>query len=175
HGDLSRYSTIVIDIRAYLVRPALQTHNRRLLDFAEAGGTLLVMYQRDQEWKPDYAPVPFRITRQRVTQEDAPVTILLPGHPLMTTPNRIGPEDWMGWKQERGIYFPGDVPPAYDRLLACADPDEEPLTTGLITTRTGKGAYIYTSYVWYRQMKEENPGAFRCFANMISYSPGSKR
>ncbi len=174
HGDLSRYSTIVIDIRAYLVRGALQSHNHRLLEFARQGGTLLVMYQRDQEWKPEYAPYPFRISRMRVTEEDAPVTILLPGHPLMTTPNRIGPEDWQGWKQERGLYFPADVPPAYDRLLACSDPDEEPLTTGLITARTGKGAYIYTSYVWYRQMKEENPGAFRCFANMISYFPGRK-
>jgi hypothetical protein len=104
--------------------------------------------------------------------EEAPVSILLPGHPILTSPNAIGPGDWQGWKQERGLYFPGDVPPQYQRLLACADPDEEPLTTGLLVAQVGTGAYIYTSYVWYRQLKEEHPGAFRCFANMISYSPG---
>ncbi len=171
-GSLSEYSAIVVDIRAYLARPALLASNHRLLEFAGRGGTLLVMYQRDQEWKPEYAPYPFAITRRRVTVEEAPVSILLPGHPILTSPNAIGPGDWQGWKQERGLYFPGDVPPQYQRLLACADPDEEPLTTGLLVAQVGTGAYIYTSYVWYRQLKEEHPGAFRCFANMISYSPG---
>jgi LmbE family N-acetylglucosaminyl deacetylase len=169
-GDLARFTTIIIDIRAYLVREGLKKFNNRLLDYVREGGNLVVMYQRDQEWKPEYAPFPFQITRKRITIEEAPVTILTPEHPLMSTPNRIGDRDWEGWTQERGLYFPGNVAPEYTRLLSSSDPDEEPLTTGYLVAKVGKGSYIYTSYVWYRELKEANPGAFRCFANMISYS-----
>ena len=168
-GNLSRYSTIVIDIRAYLVRDALKKFNARLLEYVREGGNLVVMYQRDQEWKPEYAPYPLSITRQRVTVEEAPVTLLVPDHPLLNEPNKITPRDWTGWKQERGLYFPGDVARQYTELLSCNDPDEPPLTTGYLVASYGKGSYIYTSYVWYRQLKEVNPGAFRCFANMLSY------
>lgn len=168
HGDLSQYPTIIVDIRAYLVRNVLKSSYQRLLDFVKQGGTLIVMYQRDQEWRPEYAPYPFAISRRRVTHEDAPITVLAPNDPLMTTPNVIGNADWMNWKQERGLYFPTDVPGEYTRLLSCADPDEEQLSTGYLRADYGSGEYVYTSYVWYRQLKEGNPGAFRCFANMLS-------
>jgi hypothetical protein len=170
HADLSRFTSIVIDIRAYLVREALKKFNSRLLDYVRNGGNLIVMYQRNQEWKPEYAPFPFEITRKRVTVEEAPVALLVPDHPLLSTPNRIGDRDWNGWKQERGIYFPGMVAEQYTRLLSTSDPDEEPLTTGYLVAQVEKGSYIYSSFVWYRELKEKNPGAFRCFANMISYS-----
>ena len=168
-GDLSRYSTIVIDIRAYLVRDDLRQWNGRLLDYVRSGGNLVVMYQRDQEWKPEYAPFPFQITRKRISVEDAPMQMLVPDHPLLSMPNRIRSTDWDGWKQERAVYFPGEVGPEYTALLSSHDPDETPLTTGYLAARVGNGSYIYTSYVWYRQLKDHNPGAFRCFANMISY------
>ena len=168
-SDLSVYQSIIIDIRAYLVREDLKKWNDRLLDYARAGGNLIVTYQRDQEWRPEYAPYPFRITRRRVTVEEAPIDILIPNHPLMNHPNTITEKDWEGWKQERGLYFPGDVAPQYSQLLSCHDPDEPPLTTGYLVASVGHGSYIYTSYVWYRQLKDHNPGALRCFANMISY------
>ncbi len=169
HGNLLRFSTILVDIRAYLVREDLRAQNSRLLQYVKDGGNLVVMYQRPQEWKPEYAPYPFQISGKRVTDEDAPISILDPQHPLLNHPNRIVNGDWLGWKQERAIYFPTDVPSQYVPLLSSHDPDEAPLTTGYIVARYGKGSYIYTSYVWYRQLKEVNPGAFRCFANMISY------
>lgn len=168
-GDLSRYSTIVVDIRAYLVREDLTSQNQRLLEYARNGGNLVVMYQRDQEWKPEYAPYPFQVSRKRVTVEEAPVTILEPLHSLMNKPNAITKDAWRGWIQERGVYFPSNVAPEYTHLLSSSDPDEPPLTTGYLTASYGKGSYIYTSYVWYRQLKEANPGAYRCFANMISH------
>jgi hypothetical protein len=168
-GDLSRFPTIILDIRAYLVREDLRQHNARLLDYVGNGGNLVVMYQRDQEWKPEYAPYPMQITRRRITVEDVPVEVLLPDHPLLRTPNTIGPEDWEGWKQERGVYFPGNVALEYSHLLSSHDPDEPELTTGLLVASSGKGSYIYSSYVWYRQLKEYNPGAFRFLANAISY------
>lgn len=168
-SSLSRYTTIVIDIRAYLVRDDLKAHMSRLLEYVKDGGNLVVMYQRPQEWKPEYSPFPFHISDKRVTFEDAPVDVLEPRHPLFNAPNVIGPDAWVDWKQERAIYLPTDVPFQFTRLLSSHDPDETPLTTGYIVARYGKGSYIYTSYVWYRQLKEEHAGAFRCFANMISY------
>jgi LmbE family N-acetylglucosaminyl deacetylase len=168
-GDLSAWHTILIDIRAYLVREGLRKANGRLLDYVRNGGHLVVMYQREQEWKPEYAPFPFTISRQRITREDARVEMLDSTHLLLRSPNRITAGDWQGWMQERAVYMPADVPLAYTRLLASHDPDEKELDTGYLFTRFGKGSYLYTSFVWYRQLKELHPGAFRCFANMISY------
>ncbi len=168
-GNLLGYSSIIIDIRAYLVREDLKAANTHLMQYVEDGGNLVVMYQRPQEWKPEYAPYPFQISTRRVTVEEAPVDILQQSHPLFTRPNRITGGDWLGWKQERAVYFPTEVAKEYTQLLSTHDPDETPLTTGYLVTDFGKGSYIYTSFVWYRQLKEMNPGAFRCFANMISY------
>lgn len=168
-GNLSTYNTIIVDIRAYLVRDDLKKAPGRLLEYVNNGGNLVVMYQRPPEWKPEYAPYPFHISSRRVTDEDAPIQVLQSEHPLLMKPNRITAKDWLDWKQERAVYFPVDVAAEYTQLLSSHDPDETPLTTGYLVADYGKGTYIYTSYVWYRQLKETNPGAFRCFANMISY------
>ncbi len=173
-GDLSRFSSIVIDIRAYAVRDDLVENNERLLEYVRNGGNLIVFYQKTQDWKKEYAPYPFDLTRARITDEEAPMTILQSQHPLVMRPNIIGPEDWTGWVQERGVYFPDNVPPEYVRILSSHDSDEPPLDTGLLVADVGRGSYMFTSYVWYRQMKEANPGALRFFANMISYSRDQK-
>ncbi|MFN0157940.1 MAG: PIG-L family deacetylase [Bacteroidota bacterium] len=169
NGDLKKWNTILVDIRAYLVREDLKENNHRLLEYVRQGGNLVVMYQRDQEWKPEYAPYPFQLTRKRVTVEEAPIKIVLADHALMSTPNRISDSDWRGWIQERGVYFPDGATSEYARLLSSNDPDEPPLTTGFLAASFGSGSYIYSSFVWYRQLKEMNAGAYRCFANMISY------
>ncbi len=168
-GDLSQYNSIVIDIRAYLARDDVKKFNSRLLEYVKGGGNLVVMYQRDQEWKPEYAPFPFKISRRRVTVEEAPITMLQPSHPLLNHPNTITDEAWIGWKQERAVYFPSDVADEYVQLLSSHDLDEPPLTTGYLVADVGAGSYIYTSYVWYRQLKDMHRGALACFANMISY------
>ncbi len=167
-SDLQSYSAIIIDIRAYLVRPDLVKNNARLLDYVKNGGTLIVMYQRIEEWKPEYAPYPFSISRDRITVESAPVTVLEPGNILFNSPNKIDAAAWDDWVQERSLYMPSKVPSQYEKLLACADPGEPQIDTGLLRASYGKGNYIYTAYVWYRELKEMNKGAFRMFANMIS-------
>jgi len=168
-GALSAYATIVVDIRAYLLRDALRENNGRLLEYVRSGGNLVVMYQRDREWKPEYAPYPFRIGTRRVCVEEAPVNVLVPDDPLLGAPNRISPADWDGWIQERALYFPADVPREYERLVVTADPDEPPLDTGWLVARYGRGTYMYTCFVWYRELKDGNQGAYRCFANMLAY------
>ncbi len=167
-GDLSVYDTIILDIRAYLVRQDLVESNQRFLDYVNNGGNLIVMYNKTFEWKPEFAPYKLIVSRDRVTVEEAPIIILAPDHPLFSFPNKITSQDWDGWVQERGLYFPSEWSPEYKELLSCNDPGETPLLGGYLVAQYGKGTYIYTSYVWYRQLQELNPGAFRNFANMIS-------
>ncbi len=113
---LDTFTVVLVDIRAYLVRPDLVANNQALLDYVARGGSVIVMYQKTMEWKPEYAPYPLQISNDRVTREDATVEHLVPGHPLFTTPNVIEPRDWEGWVQERGLYFAGSWDPAYTPL-----------------------------------------------------------
>ena len=172
-GDLRPYTAIIVDIRAYLFRPDLVKNNARLLEYVKNGGTLIVMYQRIEEWKPEYAPYPFSISRSRITVENAPVTVLKPENILFNYPNMIDSTAWDDWVQERSLYMPASVPAQYDKLVSSSDPGEPPLDTGLLVAKYGEGTYLYTAYVWYRELKEVNKGAFRMFANMISL--GSKK
>ncbi len=113
-------------------------------------------------------PFPLRIGRNRVTVEEAPVKLLLPEHPLLQRPNRITAADFDGWVQERALYFPAQWDPRYEALLETADPGEPPQRGGLLFARVGKGAYIYTSYAWWRQLPAGVAGAWRIFANLVS-------
>lgn len=174
--NLSTYQTIIIDNRGYQAHPELIQLNPRLLKFVEDGGTLLVFYHRTGEWNPDekngrpqLAPYPIILDDERVTQEDAPVVFLQPKHPLLNFPNRITQKDFLNWVQERGLYFPKEWDQHYTAVLSTHDPGEPPLKGGLLVAPYGKGNYIYTSYVWYRQLRAGLPGGYRMFANLISY------
>ena len=175
-SNLSTYHTIIIDNRGYQAHPELIQLNPRLLRFVEDGGTLLVFYHRTGEWNPDeshgrpqLAPYPIILSDDRVTEEDAPVVFLQPKHPLLNFPNRITQKDFANWVQERGLYFPKEWDPKYAAILSTNDPGEPPLKGGLLVAPFGKGNYIYTSYVWYRQLRAGLPGGYRMFANLISY------
>jgi hypothetical protein len=150
--------------------------NTRLLKFVEDGGTLLVFYHRTNEWnpneqrgRPQLAPYPIIIDDSRVTEEDAPVTFLVPKHPLLNFPNKITQQDFADWVQERGLYFPREVGPALH-----SGPFDKRQRRAAVKRRTAgralrRGNYIYTSYVWYRQLRAGLPGGYRFFANLISY------
>ena len=175
-SDLSVYNTIIIDNRGYQAHPDLIPVNDRLLKFVGDGGTLLVFYHRTGEWNPDpsrgrpqLAPYPITISDERVTEEDAPVLFLQPRHPLLNFPNRITQKDFANWVQERGLYFPREWDPQYTAVLSTNDKGEPPLKGGLLVASYGRGNYIYTSYVWYRQLRAGLPGGYRMFANLISY------
>ena len=174
--NLSSYQTIIIDNRGYQAHPELIQLNNRLLKFVEDGGTLLVFYHRTGEWNPDeksgrpqLAPYPIILGDERVTQEDAPVLFLQPKHPLLNFPNRITQKDFANWVQERGLYFPKEWDQHYTAILSTHDTGEAPLKGGLLVAPYGRGNYIYTSYVWYRQLRAGLPGGYRMFANLISY------
>ena len=111
---------------------------------------------------------------ERVTDENATVTFTEPLHPLLNTPNKIGMGDFEGWIQERGLYYPKTWDPQYKSLFAMSDTGEEPLRGGLLVADYERGHYIYTSMVWYRQLRAGVPGGYRMFANMISYSKSDR-
>lgn len=176
NGQLGEYDTIIIDNRGYQAHPELIAANSKLLERVRAGATLIVFYHKNDEWNPDekknrpqLAPYPIILSGDRVTEEDAPIKFLMPAHALMNVPNRIKSSDFDGWIQERGLYYPKEWDRRYQALFASADQGEEPLSGGLLVARLGRGNYIYTSMVWYRQLAAGVPGAYRMFANMISY------
>ncbi len=168
-SDLSPFQTIIIDNRGYEAHHDLIPLNSRLLKFAEDGGTLIVFYHRINEWKSEFAPYPITLGNERVTEEDAPITFLQPNHPLLRFPNKITQADFANWVQERGLYFPREWDPRYTAVLATNDKGEPQLKGGLLVAPYGKGNYIYTSLVWYRQLRAGHPGGYKVFANLISY------
>ena len=170
-GDLSRYDVIMTGVRAYERRKDLRAYNRRLLDFAERGGTVIVQYNKMEFNQAQYGPYPARVGAGRVTDENAPVKVLVPDHPVFTFPNTIGENTWRGWVQERGLYFLGEKDPKYVDLLQMEDPfpDNPGVKLGsLVEARTGKGRWLYVGLGLWRQVPAEVEGAYQLLANLIS-------
>jgi LmbE family N-acetylglucosaminyl deacetylase len=175
-GNLSSYATIIIDNRGYEAHHELIAANPRLLEFANNGGTLIVFYHKDNEWNPDekkgrpqLAPFQIVLDDKRVTDETVAITFLQPKHPLLVSPNAITQADFANWIQERGLYYPKQWDDHFTALFSSHDPGEAALTGGLLVAPYGKGQYIYTSMVWYRELRAGVPGAYRMLANMVSY------
>lgn len=176
------FQTVVVDIRAYLVRNDLRAYNDALLEWVRSGGHLIVNYHKTFEWNTgdsglfasnsnnpgNFAPYPLALGRDRVTREDAPVTVLVPDHVLFSEPNELGSDTWTDWVQERGLYFPETYDDRYLELVSVNDPGESTLESSTLLAEYGDGTYLYTALVWYRQLKAFHPGAYKAFANMIS-------
>jgi LmbE family N-acetylglucosaminyl deacetylase len=168
-GDLDRFDAIVAGIRAYNTRKRLAVVQPRLLQYVKEGGTLIVQYNVSRGLVTDeIGPYPFTIGRDRVTEEDAPVTVLSPDHVLMNFPNTITQEDFDGWVQERGLYYATQWDGGYETVLASHDTGESDTAGGLLFTRFGEGVFIYSGISWFRQLPAGVPGAYRLFANLIS-------
>jgi len=168
-GDLQRFDVLIAGVRAYNTRKDLALRRGRIMDFVHAGGRLIVQYTVNTGLvTEDIGPYPFKLTRDRITVEDAPLRILDPGHPFFNTPHKITDADFSGWVQERGLYFAGEADSAYVPLLEGNDPGEKPGRGMLIWARHGKGAFIYTGLSLFRQLPAGVPGGYRLFANLIS-------
>jgi len=160
---------VVIGIRAFNTRKDLAGHLAALFEYVEAGGNVIAQYNLSDGLGANWlAPFRLRISRDRVTDEHAPVTFLAPDHSVLTRPNRITKADFEGWVQERGLYFPDQWDDRFSAILASGDPGEMPLRGGLLVARHGKGYFVYTSLAWFRQLPEGVPGAYRLFANLVS-------
>jgi LmbE family N-acetylglucosaminyl deacetylase len=168
--DLSRYQTIVLGIRAYDTQKDVAANNKRLLDFVQAGGRLVVQYNTSPADfnKGNFTPYPATLSRARVSVEEAPVKLLDPSNPIFHSPNEITQQDFEGWVQERGLYFMGQWDSHFTPLLESHDPGEGEQKGGLLIAQYGKGTYIYTGYAFFRQLPAGVPGAVRLFVNLIA-------
>lgn len=172
-GDFGRFDAIIAGVRAFNVRADLRANQKRLLDYVRQGGTFVVQYNVADRRSPtlqDIGPYPIQVGSDRVSVEEAPVTFLDPKHPLLSSPNRISADDFLGWVQERGLNFASQWDAKYESIFECHDPNEPPLKGGTLFARYGKGAYIFSAYSWFRQLPAGVPGAFRIFANFLSAS-----
>lgn len=172
-GDLSLYDAIVVGPRAYEVDPALPAANFRLLEYARAGGLVIVQYQQYQFVRGKFPPFPLEIRapHDRITDEGSPVRMLAPEHPIFQVPNPIGEEDWQGWVQERGLYFGATWDPAYTPLLSMSDRGGDEKLGGLLVAEYGKGRYVYSGLAFFRQLPAGVPGAWRLFVNLLAWQP----
>ena len=179
--DLKPYQYIILDLRTYLYRPDAEKYSQRLLDYVKGGGNLICFYNKPQDFngKENIAPYPLYVTSERVTEEDAQVTMLNPQHDLFNYPNKINQSDWDGWFQERNIYLPSDdtskTSAMYERLLAMQDENDPVPSTSLLWAKYGEGTYTYCSLALYRQMKINHESAIKLFMNMISQKPAKPK
>jgi LmbE family N-acetylglucosaminyl deacetylase len=169
-ADLSRFDAVVTGVRAYNTRPALRRQQKRLLEYVERGGTLVVQYNTPDRTLEgaQLGPYPFRITSDRVTDETAAVLPLAAADALLNAPNKITPADFEGWVQERGLYFASEWDARYTPLFASHDPGAQDLKGSTLVARHGKGTYVFTALAFFRQLPAGVPGAYRLFVNMIS-------
>ncbi len=171
NGNLNEFPAIVLGVRAFNTNEKLQQYKQRVFDYVKDGGNLIVQYNTNSfagPLKEQVSPVPFKLSRDRVTIEEAPVTFLLPEHPVLNFPNKITNTDFDGWIQERGIYFATDIDSSFQCPLAMNDPKEKPNKGSLIIARYGKGNYVYTGLAFFRELPAGVPGAYRLFANILS-------
>ncbi len=167
-GDLSRFNAIITGTRAYAVRGDLRTYNRRLLDYVEAGGNLIVLYNTQELVPKLYAPYPGELpaTAEEVSEEDSPVQFLSPDAAVLTTPNRITRDDFSGWVEQRGSKFWTTWDPRYTAMIATWDKGQAPQQGGWLQAQYGKGHYTYFAYALHRQLPYGVPGAYRLLANL---------
>ncbi|MFH0938864.1 MAG: PIG-L family deacetylase [Planctomycetota bacterium] len=190
-ADLNKYHTVILDARATHDRPQARHARERLMEFMKFGGNVLCLYHQDDDWNSpteemrgegerregrgegrggDIAPYTIELSSARITDENAPVRILMPEHPLLREPCHIWERDFKDWVRERGVCFPKKWASEYAALLSCHDPGEIPLEGGLLVADVGRGSFIYTSYAWHHQLRAGVIGAYRLLANLISYS-----
>jgi LmbE family N-acetylglucosaminyl deacetylase len=168
--DLSRFSTVVLGIRAYDTQKEVAANNKRLLDYVSNGGTLVVQYNSGTADfnSGKFTPYPAQASRARVSVEESPVQILSPDDGIFHYPNEITAKDFDGWVQERGLYFMETWGDHFKPLLACNDPGEPSQKGGLLRAQFGKGTYIYAGYAFFRQLPAGVPGAVRLYVNLLS-------
>jgi LmbE family N-acetylglucosaminyl deacetylase len=166
---LRRFDAVVIGVRASNTSADLGAAMPALTAYAEGGGTVIEQYNQNGSLRNTVlGPYPLTIGGDRVTNEDAPVTLLAPDHPALNTPNKITPSDFEGWVQERGIYFPNSWDSRYTPILGMSDAGEAQLNGSLLIAKVGKGYFAYTGLVFFRELPAGVPGAYRLFANLIS-------
>lgn len=170
-GSLKSFDAIITGVRAYNVHEYLAEKYDALMNYVHEGGNLIVQYNTSNfvsTLKSKIGPYPFTISRNRVTEEKAVVNFVRPDHEVLKYPNKIGPADFENWTQERGIYFADQLDPKYETIFSMSDPGEQEQKGSLIIADYGRGKFVYTGLVFFRQLPAGVPGAYRLLANIIA-------
>lgn len=172
-GDLSNYDVIMTGVRAYERRVDLRAYNQRLLDYARAGGTVIVQYNKFEFNDAQYGPYPAKVGRERVTDENAEMKLVDPAHPVFNSPNKISRADWADWVQERGLYFLDQAgrDPQYQDLIEFTEPfpyNQGTKRGALVEAKVGQGRWLYVGLGLWRQLPAGTDGAYRLMANLLS-------
>ncbi|GAA4274168.1 PIG-L family deacetylase [Aquimarina gracilis] len=167
---LVNFDAIVVGIRAYNTVEQLKFKQQHLLDYVKNGGNLVIQYNTNRRLKvnDNLGPYPLKLSRDRVTDENAKITFLAPDHLVLNSPNKITQDDFKGWVQERGLYFPNEWSDEYTAILAANDKGESQKKGPLLVAKYGKGYYVYTGLSFFREFPAGVSGAYRLFANMLS-------
>jgi LmbE family N-acetylglucosaminyl deacetylase len=177
--NLKTLDAVVTGVRAYNTNAWLGSVYDVLMNYVNDGGVLLLQYNTNNGLGPLQAkmsPYPFTVSRNRITDETAAVNFLIPDHPVLNYPNKITQKDFDGWIQERSIYNAEAVDPHYQKIVSMKDPGEKEQEGSLIVTNFGKGRFVYTGLVFFRELPAGVPGAYRLFANLIATpKPASKK
>jgi LmbE family N-acetylglucosaminyl deacetylase len=169
--NLKQFDVVITGVRAYNVHTWLSNVHPILMQYVKDGGVLLTQYNTNNQLGPvkaSMAPYPFTISRNRITDETAKVNFLLPNHPGLNYPNKITEKDFDGWIQERSIYNAEKIDSSYKKILSMQDPGETEQDGSLIVADYGKGKYVYTGLVFFRELPAGVGGAYRLFANLIA-------
>lgn len=167
--SLTKYDAVVCGIRAYNTLERISYIQSQVLEYVEKGGTYIVQYQTSYGMiEEQVGPFPMTLGRDRISVEEAELTFLDKDHPALTTPNKLGEEDFQGWVQERGLYFASEWDEALTPLLEGHDPGEEDIRGALLVGQYGDGYFVYTGISFFRELPAGVPGAFRLFVNLIS-------
>ncbi|MGB0391994.1 MAG: LmbE family protein, partial [Salibacteraceae bacterium] len=168
--DLEEVDGVIVGIRAYNSIPAMKSASPLLNKYVFNGGFVMVQYNTNRGLKTeDLGPYPFKLSRDRVTEEDAAVVRLQRDHPVLKTPNVITDADFDNWVQERGLYFAGEWDDKYTPVLGWNDSGEEMKKGALLVADYGQGQYVFTGISFFRQLPAGVVGAYKLFANLVSY------
>ncbi len=167
--NLKRFDAIILGVRALNTNDRIKFYMPRLLEYVKTGGNVIVQYNTSHALvTEEIGPYTLKLSRDRVTVEEAEVRFLKPEHEVLNSPNKITKADFEGWVQERGLYFPSEWSSEYEAILSSNDPGETPKDGGLLVAKYGEGHFVYTGYSWFRQLPAGVPGAYRIFTNLIS-------
>jgi len=173
---LQNFDAVILGIRAYNTNERAKFYQKHLHNYVNNGGTMIVQYNTNHRLKvKEVAPFSLKLSRDRVTDENAEVTILKPSHELLNFPNKITQNDFHGWVQERGLYFPNEWDANFEAILGMNDKNETTKSGSLLVAKYGEGNFIYTGLSFFRELPAGVSGAYKLFANMISIGKNNTR
>ena len=168
-SNLKKYDAVMVGIRAYNAKKRMKFHQNTLLEYVKNGGNMVVQYNTSRRVvTKKLGPYPLKLSRDRVTVEEAKMTFLNPDHPVLNTPNKITQNDFNNWVQERGLYFPNKWDDKYEAIFSANDPGETAKKGSLLVAKYGKGYYVYTGLSFFRELPAGVVGAYRLMANILS-------